>query len=518
MNALQESRPLPARIGAAVMVCNPLLLLSPICLLYGIYRAVVAPNLFANDTDNTVFNFIALGLYVLMVCVTSTHLARKRIIPDTVMLLILNALLFVSPFILIAHGVFLEGHLAFALGILGVALSKGQLEILKRRLPESFMSPQLMIGGALVLTANFAIPLVFRHGLETDNEAWGTTSSYVWYLILPLLVAWINLLPGRAKFDSVWAQPWFAPMIYGLWLIGTCVELWTVAYVDDRNLHAYQFSVALWALAWTASRQAHLFRAGIAERVQKLAPICAMLIPGIAAIDGLDIRIAGLLYLLNLPMLGLVYGKLPVFAFGGISLIGALCCMPANWIAELSPLLTRGAFIGLIFGAVTLGAIGMVRDARAGLMAALGVGIFGALCGLSGSAALNVAILFLFVHQLRWNAIGRDEHFLLGVAGVVWIAHTLSAELQNSPDARYAAFVATIVATICLRNASLGRPTSLVPPICSILILVAHPIHWSASVVGSAPSGALAIATGFLLLAAGAWDSTRRWRKQSATR
>src|ERR1043165_4769477 len=134
MNAPEESRPLPVRIAAAVMVCNPLLLLSPICLLYGIYRAVVAPNLFATDTDNTVFNFIALAVYVSMGCVTSTLLARKRIVPDVMMLLLLNGLLFVSPFILIAHGVFLEGHLAIALGILGIAMSKGQLEILRRRL------------------------------------------------------------------------------------------------------------------------------------------------------------------------------------------------------------------------------------------------------------------------------------------------------------------------------------------------------------------------------------------------
>src|ERR1043165_7749920 len=151
MNAPEESRPLPVRIAAAVMVCNPLLLLSPLCLLYGIYRAVVAPNLFATDTGNTIFNFVALALYTLMVCVTSTLLARKRIIPDTVMLLLLNGILFVSPFILIAHGVFLDGHVAMALGILGIAMAKGQLEFLKRRLPDSFVTPQFTIGGALVL-------------------------------------------------------------------------------------------------------------------------------------------------------------------------------------------------------------------------------------------------------------------------------------------------------------------------------------------------------------------------------
>src|SRR2546423_10771135 len=109
------------------------------------------------------------------------------------MLLILNGLLFVAPFILIAHGVFLEGHLAIALGILGIAMAKGQLEILKRRLPGTFISPQLTIGGALILVVNFAAPLIFRKGLDHDNEAWGSISNYAWYIILPLLVAWLNL-------------------------------------------------------------------------------------------------------------------------------------------------------------------------------------------------------------------------------------------------------------------------------------------------------------------------------------
>ena len=58
MNPSPELRPLHTRIVSAVMVCNPLLLLSPVCLLYGIYRAVVAPNLFATDDGNTIFNFL----------------------------------------------------------------------------------------------------------------------------------------------------------------------------------------------------------------------------------------------------------------------------------------------------------------------------------------------------------------------------------------------------------------------------------------------------------------------------
>jgi hypothetical protein len=263
------------------------------------------------------------------------------------MWLLLNGLLFVSPFIMVAHGVFLEGHFAMALGILGIATSKAQLEILKRRLPKSF-----------------------------------------------------------------------------------------------------------------------------------------------------------------------VFGRLPVFAWGAVSLVGALCCMPASFIRQLSPDLTRGDFVGLVFAAVALGAVGTLRDARAGLVAALGVAIFAGLCGVSGTLALNAAILFLFVHQLRWQTMSRDEQLVLAIAGVVWIAQTLGLEFRNSIDLRAPGLVATIVAIVCLRNAWFGRQTSLVPPICLIIVLCLHPIHWSAKTAATAPSGVLEILMGFALLAAGAWDSMRRWQRQ----
>jgi hypothetical protein len=513
MNASEPSRPLPARIIAAITVCNPLLLLSPLCLLYGIYRAVVAPNLFPTDTGNTVFNFLALATYVLMVCVTSTLLARKRIVPDTVMLLLVNALLFVAPFILIAHGVFLEGHVAIALGALGIAMAKGQLEIFRRRLPDSFVTPQLMIGAALILATNFAAPLVFRHGLENatnDNEVWGRTSAYAWHLILPLLVAWLNVIPLRRNSDQVWSRPWFAPLLYLLWLAGTSIQLWTVAYVDDRHLYPYQFAVAVWVLTWTAFNRGRIFEAVWATRLEKFGPVLAILIPGIAALNGLDLQIASALYLLNLPLLVLARTKVPAIAFAGVSLVGMLCCMPLNWITELSPLLNRGEFIALVLGAVTLGGVGMIRDARAGFLAALGVGLFAHACDLSITLALNAAILFLYIHQLRWKTISRDEHVLLALAGFIWIAHTIGLELRGSTDIRVACLVATIVVTICLRNAALGLPTSLAPAICSIIVLCVHPLHWSTNTVTTAPSGALAIFIGFALLAIGAWDSARR--------
>jgi len=515
MNASDDTRSPLARMAAAVMVCNPFLLLSPMCLLYGIYRAVIAPNLFETETGNTVFNFVALAFYVLLVCVTSTLLARKRIMPDTMMLLLIHALLFVAPFILIAHGVFLDGPVAASLGAGGIGCGMAQLFVLRKRLAESFVSPQLIVGGALVLVSNFALPMLFRHGLEKNNELWGATGNYAWNLLLPLLVAWLNVLPKRAECGALWSRTWFGFITFLLWLGGTAVQLWTVAYVDDRAVHGYQFAVAAWVLAWTALRRAEDLPALCAVWVRKLAPGAVFLIPTAGAMSGLDLNIACALFALNLPLLLLRIGQLPVLALAGLSLAAAICCLPVHWIQLLAPHADRGLFTVMTIGALVIGCLAYLKDPRAGFMGAIAVGIgVAGYTELSATFALNAAILFLFLHQLRWPEIRRDESILLCLAAGIWLAQTLEREMAGSIDARVACFVATIVATICLRNASRGLTTSLIPPICSIVALLIHPTHRLALNVANAPSGALAIGLGFLLLAAGAWHALKRSDKE----
>ncbi len=496
-----------ARFASAIMVCNPLLLLSPMCLLYGIYRAVTAPDLFTGDNRNTIFTFSALAIYVLMVCVTSTLLARKRIIPDATMLLILHAILFVAPFILISHGVFLSDDIAVSLGAVGISAGLAQLDILRRRLPQSFVSPRLVIGGALILAANFAAPMVFRHGLENDNETWTFAGGLAWNLILPALVAWTMLLPTAHQGPAFWSRGWFGPLTYFTWLAGTTVQLWTVAYVDDRALLLSQFTAPLWVLAWAAFRHANL----LGKHAEKLAPAAALLIPAIGALAGLDLRIAAALFALNIPILALSHGRLPILALSGASLLGFMCCLPGPWMQLLVPGATRAEFAFVTLGGAILGCLAILRDSRAGFLGAIGVAIACAsLNDLSGPTILNATIFFLYLHQLRWTAQQPGERFILGFAGLIWVCNVGGWEAQNIEGVRAACMVATVVATLSLRNKSLGAPISLIPPVCSILVLCVHPLFWSARAVSAAPSGLLPIAAGFALLTAGAWWSLRK--------
>jgi hypothetical protein len=518
-NSLDDSQnqphshlPLPQRILSTITLCNPLLLLSPICLLYGIYRAVTAPNLFAGDSPNTIFNFVALALYVLAVCVTATLLARKRIIPDTTMLLLLHALLFVSPFILIAHGVFLGGDLAEVLGWGGMSCGLAQLYILRRRLPETYLSRPLLIGGVFILAINFAAPLLFRSGLDNarnDNEVWGTVAPYAWNLVLPLLAAWLNVLPARNG-ATLWSRNWFSIVIYSLWLAGTSIQLWTIAYVDDRALHAHQFTAVAWVLAWTLLRRAQLFPEPLANRFEQFTPGAAVVMPILGALAGLDLNIACALLFLNIPLSILARARIPFLAIASASLVGAACCMPLNWMHSLIPQTDRPQFIAMILAAIVLGGMAILRDSRAGVIAAFALAIsLAQFTSASAAAIFNATVLFLFLHQLRWNRIGVGESAVLFALGVSWMIESSLLE-SHGQNICAACMVATIVTTVALRNASLGQVTSLIPPVCSIFVLLIHPAHVSAHAVAKAPSGALAIFTGFILLAAGAWHSARR--------
>jgi hypothetical protein len=512
MTSTEESRPTWKRLASAIIVCNPLLLLSPMCLLYGIYRAVTAPNLFAEDAANTIFNFIALALYVLMVCVTSTLLARKRIIPDATMLLLLHALLFVAPFILIAHGVFLEGDLAAALGWGGMGCGLAQLWLLRHRLPETFFSRRFVVGGVLILAANFAAPMLFRHGLDNarnDNEVWGIVSNYAWNLALPLLAAWLNVLPIK-RGTMLWSQSWFSFATYGLWLAGTAIQLWTVAYVDDRALRAYQFTAVLWVIGWTLFYRASIFPAPFAKAFQRFAPISVLFLPALGASDGLNVNIACVLFVLNVPLSMLAFGRMPVWAVSGLSIAGAVCCLPVEWLHGFVPQADRLQLISVTLAGLAFGGLAVLRDSRAGVIGAIAITIsLRQFADVTNATALNMGILFFFAHQLRWGYIGRAESVLLFMAGVIWMIQTFALEARGE-NPRVACMVATVVATLALRNASLGFATSLVPPVCSIIVLLIHPTHVLGVGIAKAPSGVLAILFGFLLLGGGAWHSLRR--------
>src|SRR5258708_5029821 len=101
-------RPPPARPLAywlkKLLVCNPFYLASAALLLYGFYLVSNDANFPGRETAQLNFNFGSLQLYEVLLVATAILLARRRIWYDSTLLIGLENLLILVPFILITQG------------------------------------------------------------------------------------------------------------------------------------------------------------------------------------------------------------------------------------------------------------------------------------------------------------------------------------------------------------------------------------------------------------------------------
>src|SRR5437016_1210731 len=90
------------------LACNPFYLFSAALLLYGFYRISVDPDFLNREVARLVFSFTSLQFYEILLVVTAVFLARRRIWYDSTLLIILENLFLLVPFILISQAALLD--------------------------------------------------------------------------------------------------------------------------------------------------------------------------------------------------------------------------------------------------------------------------------------------------------------------------------------------------------------------------------------------------------------------------
>src|SRR5262245_44916490 len=103
-----ESAPEGVRLwslGRRLLAGNPCYLISAALLLFGINRLAVDPEFLKVEAAKLGFNFSALQVYELLVVGVAILLARRRVWYDSTLLVVLENLLVLVPFILITHAV-----------------------------------------------------------------------------------------------------------------------------------------------------------------------------------------------------------------------------------------------------------------------------------------------------------------------------------------------------------------------------------------------------------------------------
>jgi hypothetical protein len=240
-----------------LFVCNPFYLVSAALLLYGVHRISMDGGMFVTETSQILFNFSALQIYEVLLALTATLLVTRRIWYDAALLVALENMLWVVPFILVSQAAFIAPKVGMIYCAIAVCLLVLRAMWLRYRGGEIAPSARMLWCGLPVLIVNAVWPVLYRHfgetkiGITIPAGAAYEFNEFSWFWLLPMLAATLLLLP-RADSDPQTraARRWFPLLWLAFWLAGTSVHLYALGYIYDFDLRREQLAPTLWVLAW----------------------------------------------------------------------------------------------------------------------------------------------------------------------------------------------------------------------------------------------------------------------------
>ena len=212
---------------------NPFYPISAAVLLYGFYRVSADPRFLPGEIAQLIFNFTSLQVYELVLVTTAIFLAGRRIWYDSTLLVGVENLLVLVPFMLISQAALIEIRWVWAMCLVAGAAVVVRSSALKRFVAELNFPTRLIQIGLVVLVVNVLLPITYRilhefkiGKLPTTGAAY-LTNEFAWLLILPVLCALANFVPARSANGNLLPQRfWIPPGLFSLWVIGTIVHLY----------------------------------------------------------------------------------------------------------------------------------------------------------------------------------------------------------------------------------------------------------------------------------------------------
>lgn len=508
------------------LAANPFYLLSFVLLLYGIYRVSSDTGFLRVEVQQLFFNFTALQLYEITLVGLALLLARKLVWYDSTLLVFLENLVVVVPFILVTQASLIEQNWIWLLCLTGGVLAVARVGLLKRFLRELNLPWSALALGAVLLLANTILPIVYRE-LQEDRMGKGITwgpayemNELSWLVVLPLLIAGYSLLPKPASQGRLWPQRnWIPLAIAGSWVVATGVHLYALSYVYTFPMRAALWAPTLLALAWTGQA-----RCGDFWREPARAPrILLLVLPfplAFLALGSGDVSVACALLMVNtaLYIIAAVRGS-DRHVTGHLALasgVAALVCMPAIGQPPTPDSKVPGEAIGAALAVYVLLASLMSRRCLFGLAGAMAAGWGLSMVAPESPIAFQAALVFLLLHSLRWKEpLNEAARALRWVSAGIWVLHSwiwVASEGMTWSPTGVAAGVLLIWTLVFWLSAR--RPT-LIVPITAGIVGLGHPMLRAGEWLIAAPAGPLALAGSFTLLAIGTGVALtkHRWRR-----
>jgi hypothetical protein len=514
------------------LACNPFYLVSAALLLYGVYRVSLDANFLRRELAQLWFNFGSLQCYEMLLVLTAILLARRRIWYDSTLLVGLENLLVLVPFILLSEAALIGQGMAWGMclgaGVIAVARFGG----LRRGIGELNFPRRLALLGLVVLVANVALLVIYRilqrtkYGVKMDFGVPYHVNQYIWWLLLPALVALANLLPRRRPTGKLLPQSgWLPPGLFSLWLTGTVVHLYCLSYVYDFSLRVDMIVPTLWVLLWTLQLRGLVLveRLGAAGKDVLLAtPLLATLLAALQPGD--DYGVFLVLTLLNLA----IYGSIRfcrrdhrlALHLVFVSLAALIGGFPGDWGRSLVTGFDRANCLGAAAAAYCLLCSASSRNPKLGLLGALAAAVMAAaLAGQNTNGlhwAVQAALACLLLHSLRWvDSQHPGASALRVIAGLIWVVEAF-IWLQTGGAAWMTFAVAGPVFALYLLSRWLtGSWGSLVVPAAAVLAMLSGPTGSTTGSLYSVPAGLLAVIGSFLLFGLGtlAALTKHRWNR-----
>lgn len=510
-----------------LFACNPFYLVSAALLLFGCYRVSIDAPLLNVESARLLFNFTSVQLYEGLLVFTAIFLARRKIWYDSTLLVGLENLLVFVPFILISQAALIDSQMALVMSLGGSVVAALRFGSLKKFFLQLNLPGRLLVPGFILLALNVSLPLIYRHFGETkisvhiDSGPAYEMNEFTWLLILPAVLALVNVLPrARAAGDLLPQHHWLPLGLFTLWIAVTGVHLYSLDFIYQFDLRPELFAPAAWVLAWTVCR---MFSAN-----QLLPKYTLMIPPALAPL--LAFAANGhrtFLILTGLNVLACIVASLMDrhnrlarhLAFASALLVFA--GLPEKFLFIIHPDLDR---TGCLQAAVAAYLIFLTTFSRNPKLAIFGALVFGAsvLATLGNHAnaiqwALQGGCVFLLLHSLRWDDAQHPGSGLVrALTASVWVLQSVVWMNNEASHFWMPLLPGVLVLGVCLAcQFHRLEWIKIIVPVAAALVAASGPCSAVISGIRAASAGLLAVAGSFLLFGIGTIVALTRqhWHK-----